>query len=170
MITAILTTTGCTKSVEWDRWDADKGEVKIESIEFVFQIIPSSYGMTSGGPPHSLNIRAIGTVGTHEKFIVNSLLIKTTDDQQVEIKEAKNLTVIFGPSSNSLRLEKGENVASCRFDSAIPFEYNPSIKLRVVADISLVKKEGTVRKILEKNFHPTRIRERASIWKILMSE
>ncbi len=115
---------GCSQDVSWDRWDGDKGATKLDGVEFVFQIFPSSYGMTSGRAPHRLRMRAIGKTELHKKIIVHSIFIDTTDGRKLEIKNSKEKKYSFG-EVQGIRFDEGEHGVDVGFTDSIPFEYNP---------------------------------------------
>jgi hypothetical protein len=123
--------------------------------------------MVSGGAPHRLRMRVMGLIGNHEKLIVHSIKIETSTGSEMEVFDARR-SYRFG-RLEGVRLDEGEHGIDIGFSDSIPYEYDPDMKLKLTADVSVIKKNGTSRGKVIQEYHPYRSEEWVSPIEIIIS-
>lgn len=127
---------GCYTRHYWEKWISD-GAVDVSGYEnnlsVYLQILPTQYGITSGGPPHKINLRIIGSKNI-KKINIITINITTNDGIKKNIKIDK---IISFKNLIGVDLKADEHGIDHKFKELLRIGYRKKRKMKVMIKATL---------------------------------
>ena len=134
--------TSCYMHVEWKNWEGvNENPLVVDGVKMGLRLVPSGSGLVSGGSPYTVTLNAQGDVGIHEAVLINSLVIKLSSGEEIDVECANGVCKAF-ENSEIVAYPKGKYGLYITLKDKVDISYRSTDSLLVLLDVSVIKKMG----------------------------